>query len=79
MAEVLVRYDTDGWITAWCDLSATGIDGDVIYEVDDRLTFEEIYFSVMHGEVIENYPSDNPYPSCLIMGRNFLGEPIPSV
>jgi len=47
--------------------------------VDDGLTFEEIYFSVMHGEVIEDYPNDNPYPSCLIFGRSFSGEPIHSV
>ena len=47
--------------------------------VDDSLTFDEIYFSVMHGEIIEEYSSDKPYPSCLIMGRNFSGEPIHSV
>ena len=47
--------------------------------VDDRLTYEEIYFSVIHGEVIEDYPNDKPYPSCLILGDNFSGEPIHSV
>jgi len=47
--------------------------------VDDCLTYEEIYFSAIRGEVIENYPSDKPYPSCLILGRNFSGEPIHSV
>ena len=46
---------------------------------DDDLTFEEIYFSVIHGEVIEDYPNDKPYPSCLIMGKNFSGKPIHSV
>ncbi|NOZ11889.1 MAG: DUF4258 domain-containing protein [Gammaproteobacteria bacterium] len=46
---------------------------------DDGLTFEEIYFSVIHGEVIEAYPNDKPYSSCLIMGKNFSGEPIHSV
>jgi hypothetical protein len=46
---------------------------------DDCLTFEEIYFSVMHGEVIEDYSDDKPYPSCLIMGKTFSGEPIHSV
>ncbi len=45
----------------------------------DHLTYEEIYFSVIHGEVIEDYPIDKPYPSCLIFGRNFSGEPIHSV
>ena len=47
--------------------------------VDDELTFDEIYFSVMHGEIIEDYPNDKPYPSCLVMGKNFSGEPIHSV
>lgn len=47
--------------------------------VDDELTFDEIYYSVMHGEIIEEYPNDKPYPSCLVMGGNFAGEPIHSV
>jgi hypothetical protein len=47
--------------------------------VNDGLTFEEIYFSVMQGEIIEDYPNDKPYPSCLILGNNFSGEPIHSV
>ena len=47
--------------------------------VNDCLTYDEIYFSLIQGEVIEDYPSDKPYPSCLIFGRNFGGEPIHSV
>jgi hypothetical protein len=47
--------------------------------VDDALTFDEIYFSVMHGEIIEEYPDDKPHPSCLVMGKNFAGDPIHSV
>jgi len=46
---------------------------------DDNLAYEEIYFSVTNGKVIEDYPSDKPYPSCLILGRNFSGEPIHNV
>jgi hypothetical protein len=45
----------------------------------DTLTFDEIFFSVLQGEVIEDYPTDKPYPSCLIYGNNFEGEPIHSV
>jgi len=26
----------------------------------DRLTFDEIYFSVLHGEIIEEYVDDKP-------------------
>ena len=32
----------------------------------DQLKIDEIYFSVFHGEIIENYSADKPYPSCLI-------------
>jgi len=45
----------------------------------DMLTFDEIFFSVLQGEVIEDYPTHKPYPSCLIYGGNFQGEPIHSV
>jgi hypothetical protein len=31
----------------------------------DVLSFDEVYFSVVHGEIIEEYPTDSPYPSCL--------------
>lgn len=47
--------------------------------VNDSLTYEEIYFSVIHGDVITDYPKDKPYPSCLILGKNFSGDPIHSV
>ena len=45
----------------------------------DRLTFDEIYFSVLNGEIIKNYPDDKPYPSCLIFWRTFGGDPVHSV
>ena len=35
----------------------------------DRLTIGEIFLSVLHGEIIEDYPTDKPYPSCLVYGR----------
>lgn len=46
---------------------------------NDLLNFDEIFYSVIRGEVIEDYPTDKPYPSCLIYGSNFKGEPIHSV
>lgn len=45
----------------------------------DRLTFDEVYFSVLRGEIIEDYPTDSPFPSCLIYGQTFSGDPIHSV
>ena len=45
----------------------------------DNLTIEPILLSVIQGEIIENYPDDKPYPSCLIYGNNQQQEPIHSV
>ena len=45
----------------------------------DHLSFDEIFFSVLQGEIIEEYPADKPYPSCLVYGDSFSGEPIHSV
>jgi len=45
----------------------------------DSLTLDEILQSVEHGEIIEDYPTDRPYPSCLIYGGTTGGEPVHSV
>ena len=45
----------------------------------DCLKFDEIYFSVLHGAIIEEYLDDSPYPSVLIFGQNFSGDPVHSV
>lgn len=45
----------------------------------DYLSLDEIFFTVLQGEIIEEYPIDKPYPSCLIYGDNSIGEPIHSV
>ncbi len=46
---------------------------------NDHLSFDEIYFSVLYGEIIENYPKEKPYPRYLIYGESFRGDPIHSV
>ena len=45
----------------------------------DKLTYEEVYFSVFKGRIIEEYPEDKPYPSCLVYGETFSGDPVHSV
>ncbi len=37
---------------------------------------QEVYEAVLSGKVIEDYPNDAPYPSCLIYGRTRKGRPI---
>lgn len=46
---------------------------------DDTLLLDEIFTATQNGEIIEDYATDKPYPSCLIYGRNQAGEPIHSV
>ncbi len=47
--------------------------------VADGIVFGEISFSVFHGEVIESYPDDRPFPSCLVYGKTPDGDPVHSV
>lgn len=46
---------------------------------NDRLTLDEILKSVDNGETIEHYPTDKPYPICLILGQAENGQPVHSV
>lgn len=45
----------------------------------DKLSYDEIFSSVLTGTIIEDYPDDKPYPSCLVAGNLFKGEPVHSV
>ena len=45
----------------------------------DQLSYDDIFVSVIQGEVIEDYPDDKPYPSCLIYGNTSSQEPVHSV
>jgi hypothetical protein len=37
---------------------------------------EDVESAVMNGEIIEQYPNDYPYPSCLVLGLNVSKQPI---
>jgi len=36
----------------------------------------EVFAAVSSGEIIESYPEDEPYPSCLIYGRTSDNRPL---
>ena len=46
---------------------------------EDRLSCKDVYQSVLQGKIIEDYPTDTPYPSCLIDGQIITGDSIHSV
>jgi hypothetical protein len=37
-------------------------------------TFLLLVYSLLHGEIIEEYPNDYPHPSCLVLGLNPAGK-----
>ncbi len=46
---------------------------------DDQISAEELAASVLVGEIIEDYPDDRPYPSCLIYRITPSEDPLHSV
>jgi len=45
--------------------------------MDQRGIFvDDVLFTIMNGIVIEDYPEDKPYPSCLVLCSNVNGRPI---
>jgi hypothetical protein len=40
------------------------------------ITVAEVLEALQAGEVIEDYPADTPYPSCLLLGRTPTGRPL---
>jgi hypothetical protein len=35
---------------------------------------EDVEYALTHGEIIEHYPADYPFPSCLVLGTTIPGE-----
>lgn len=38
------------------------------------ITIEDVKNVLLHGEIIEQYPNDYPYPSCLELGLSISGR-----
>jgi len=41
-----------------------------------KINIKDIRNAINSGEIIEQYPEDYPYPSCLVLGENLRGEKI---
>lgn len=37
---------------------------------------EDVYHAIYNGKIIEQYPDDYPYPSCLVSGTDLQNNPI---
>ena len=40
------------------------------------INIRDIRNAINVGEIIEQYPDDYPYPSCLVLGKSLIGEKI---
>jgi len=48
--------------------------GEMDTESLGTIQVEEILQALDSGEIIEEYPGDKPYPSCLILGQTMTGR-----
>jgi hypothetical protein len=46
---------------------------------EDNLVLDDVFSATCRGEIIEDYPTDAPYPSCLIYGETETGGVVHSV
>jgi len=46
---------------------------------NDRISSREALETISAGEILEQYPDDKPYPSCLIFSRPRSNDPIHTV
>jgi len=40
---------------------------------NNEILDEDLFHSALHGEIIEDYPDDKPFPSCLVYDKDQKG------
>jgi len=40
------------------------------------IKYNDIVHTIINGEIIEQYPTDHPYPSCLVLGTIRIDKPL---
>ena len=49
----------------------------IIRKLQERGIYrEDIYHAIENGQIIEQYPDDYPYPSCLLFGTDLKANPL---
>lgn len=44
-----------------------------------NICLQDVISAIGNGEIIEEYPEDFPFPSCLILGKSVSGNPLHTV
>jgi hypothetical protein len=39
-----------------------------------NIRIDDVKFALINGEIIEQYPNDYPFPSCLVLGHTKTGQ-----
>ena len=47
-----------------------------IVRLERGILIAELEQALLNGEIIERYPNDQPYPSCLVLGWLIWGDPL---
>lgn len=64
-------------IKALCSDATIEVTQHILMRCQQRnISYEEIKEVIKNGEIIEEYPDDCPYPSCLIFGMTVYGRKI---
>lgn len=72
----VVRIDIDS-LRQQCGTDAEIITRHCQLRLEKRgIKISDAEYAIMNGEIIESYPDDYPFPSCLVFCRLPSGEPI---
>jgi hypothetical protein len=66
---------TIGDIIQLCEAGALQWSNHIMVRLLQRnITMDDVINALTHGEIIEQYPNDYPFPSCLVLGINLAGN-----
>ena len=68
---------TIGEIAGFCNRSLLRWTSHVLKRLFERnICLDDVKTVLMNGEIIEQYPDDYPFPSCLLLGYTSTGRPL---
>lgn len=80
MNDIEVNYMNELTIDFIRELCATGKIKwtiHVLRKLQERGIYrEDVYCAIGNGKIIEQYPEDYPYPSCLVFGKDLQNNPL---
>ena len=64
-------------IARFCEQGTLRWTNHIIQRLFQRnIRMDDVRAALTNGEIIEQYPGDSPFPSCLLLGRTAAGQPL---